>query len=153
MKPVVAPPAAGRPAPSAERPLPAEGAGVVIGAEVAMLLALVAAHDGVSPRAFIARTVVARAEAIGLANLSVLTAEGPRTGRRTTGGPQPRPRPAADQFLQGGEVASRLAHNQEVARSNRAPATSTSPERDHGGSGNPAAPAGAKASDAARAPP
>lgn len=104
---------------------------------VQVLLAVVAAHDRTTPEAFIGRAVCARAEEIGIQNLSLT--DGARTGA------------GFKAALQGGEVASRLAHNQEVARSNRAPATRITPERaSYTGGGNPAAPEGG---DAARAPP
>ncbi|WP_274426776.1 hypothetical protein [Chelativorans sp. YIM 93263] len=79
--------------------------------QVATLLAVVAAHDRISPAEFIARAVCRRAEEIGIAFLT---------------------------------------------RQGDAPAPDITPEsEDHGGGGNPAAPAGGgpAGGDAVRAPP
>ena len=73
-----------------------------------VLLAVIAAHDRVSPAEVLTRAICARAEAIGLPSL-----------------------------LQGREEASHLVHTQEVGRSNRPPATSTTPESGVGREGVP----------------
>ncbi len=98
---------------------PAEGAAIFfrppvqLSDEALTMLAVVCAHDRMSPADFLARAICARAQAIGLPDL-----------------------------LQGREVASRLAHTQEAGRSIRPPATSiTTERRDQGGGGHPAAPA------------
>ncbi len=77
--------------------------------DVSVLLAVVAAHDRISQAEFVARAVVVRAEAIGITNLA----------------------------LQGGEAASRLAHNQKIAGANPAPATTHNPESEKGPEGVP----------------
>ena len=95
------------------------GAAVALSEPMMILLSAMAAHDNCSVAKLVSRMAERHAREIGCTALmrAVLEREGdldhvPAFRRR-----------APNRFLQGGEAASRLAHNQETAGASPAPAT------------------------------